>query len=205
MPATTRRRQPSPTGTKIQPTPRRFLRCLACGTVKKERGYALCAECWRVNGTLPRHWFGRWAKLAEREGVQRSYRGHPRFGKAARIYASRRRRAEQRAAREAGMPRLGRRVRERADRYAGEPYDGLGAWTLEEHVAWERDGVALPEPERSMHRELTEAEIAAWDARVDRWAAARGVSLAPEPAEEIRPWGWALEVDGALVWTDDPA
>jgi hypothetical protein len=26
------------------PTPRRFLRCISCGTIKKERSYALCSE-----------------------------------------------------------------------------------------------------------------------------------------------------------------
>ena len=35
------------------PTPRRFLCCIACGTMKKERSYALCSECYRTNGTLP--------------------------------------------------------------------------------------------------------------------------------------------------------
>ncbi len=33
------------------PTPRRFLRCLACGTVKKERSYALCSECFSSGPT----------------------------------------------------------------------------------------------------------------------------------------------------------
>ena len=61
-------------------------------------------------------------------------------------------------------------------------YDGLGAYALEDQVAWERDGVELPEPEQSGHRELSDAEIARWDARVDAWAEARGFSLADEPA-----------------------
>ena len=52
MTASTRRSQATPTGTISLPLPSRFLRCIACGTVKKERSYALCAECWRVNGTL---------------------------------------------------------------------------------------------------------------------------------------------------------
>jgi hypothetical protein len=39
---------------------------------------------------------------------------------------------------------------------------------------------------------------------VDAWTAVRGFSLAPEPAAEIRPWGYAVEIEGALVWTDDP-
>jgi hypothetical protein len=33
---------------------------------------------------------------------------------------------------------------------------------------------------------------------------AHGVSLQDEPAPEIRPWGYWLEIDGARVWTDDP-
>lgn len=192
-----------PAGTSQTPTPRRFLRCIACGTLKKERSYALCAECWRVNGTLPRAWFGRWARLAEREEAQVSYRTHPRFAKAARVYARRRQRAEALAAGYAAMPRLGRRaevVRETDE----DGYDGLGPYALEDLVAWERDGVEPAEPEHSRHRELTDAEIAAWDARVDAWAAARDFSMAPEPAPELRPWGYALEIEGAIVWTDDP-
>ena len=55
------RRQQTPNGTTLLPTPRRFLRCIACGTLKKERSYALCSECYRVNGTLPTAWFGHWA------------------------------------------------------------------------------------------------------------------------------------------------
>ena len=64
------RRQPTPTGTTLLPTPRRFLRCIACGTFKKERSYALCSECYRVNGTLLPGWFGRFSRLAEREGAE---------------------------------------------------------------------------------------------------------------------------------------
>jgi len=26
----------------------------------------------------------------------------------------------------------------------------------------------------------------------------------PEPAEESKPWEYAVDVDGALVWTDEP-
>ncbi len=54
------------------------------------------------------------------------------------------------------------------------------------------------------YQELTDAWIERWDARVDRWAAERGVSLADRPASELRPWGYAMEVEGALVWTDEP-
>jgi hypothetical protein len=198
------RRQPIQTGTTLLPTPHRFLRCIACGTFKKERSYALCSECYRVNGTLPQGWFRRWARLADREGAEYSFRSHAQFGKAQRVYARRRQRAEARAALDATLPRLGRRNRGEVARYEEDGYDGLGAYALEDLVAWERDGVVLPKPERSGHRELSDAQIAAWDARVDAWAAARGFSLAAEPATEIQPWGYAMEVEGALVWTDDP-
>jgi hypothetical protein len=155
-------------------------------------------------GTLSPAWFGCFAGLAEREGAQYSYRSHLQFGKAQRIYGRRLQQSERREAPEAGMPaRLGRRVRGTAGRYEDEAYDGLGPYALEDLVAWERDGVELPAPERSLHQELTEAQIAAWDARVEAWAAARGFSLALEPAAEIRPWGYAMEIEGALVWTDD--
>ena len=204
MTPTTRRNAPS-AGTLSLPLPRRFLHCIACGTVKKERAYALCAECYRLNGTLPRGWFGRWARLAEREEAQYSYRSHPRFGKACRVYAGRRRRAESRAVLDRALPTLGRRERESGGRYEYEAYDGLGPYALEDLVAWERDGVDLPEPEHSLHRELSDAEIARWDARVDAWAEAHGLSLADEPAPEILPWGYAVQIDGATVWTDDPA
>ena len=30
-----------------------------------------------------------------------------------------------------------------------------------------------------------------------------GFHLAEDPAPEIQPWGYAVEIDGALVWTDD--
>ncbi|CAN5238240.1 hypothetical protein BH24GEM2_BH24GEM2_06430 [soil metagenome] len=61
----------------------------------------------------------------------------------------------------------------------------------------------LPEPQRSVHREFSDAEIRRWDARVDAWAEAHGVHLAEEPAPEIQPWGYAMRIEGALVWTDD--
>ena len=67
-----------------------------------------------------------------------------------------------------------------------------------------QNGAELPTLERSAHREFTDAEIAEWDARVDAWAEQRGSRLAAEQATEIQPWGYAVEVDGALVWTDDP-
>ena len=63
---TTTRTSPKPVKTPV-PTPRRFLRCIACGTTKKERSYALCAECFRLNGTLPPSWFRCFAAKAERE------------------------------------------------------------------------------------------------------------------------------------------
>ncbi len=87
------------------PTPRRFLRCLTCGTVKKERSYALCSECFRQNGTLPRGWFCRWMRHAEREGAQVSFRNDPRFAQACRVQARRRRQREARAALDATLPR----------------------------------------------------------------------------------------------------
>ncbi len=40
-------------------------------------------------------------------------------------------------------------------------------------------------------------------ARVDAWVAAHGGSLQDEPAPEIQPWGYAVRIEGALVWTDD--
>jgi hypothetical protein len=186
------------------PTPKRFLRCLACGTWKKERGYALCAECFRTNGTLPRAWFVRWMRQAERETEQCSFRRDPRFGKACRVYARRQQRRQALEAIEAALPKPGWSRTERRDRYADEAYDGLGSYELGDLLDWQMYDVPLPKPERSGHREMSEAEIAGWDARVDAWAAAHGLSLQDEPAPEIRPWGFWLEVDGARVWTDDP-
>jgi hypothetical protein len=185
------------------PTPKRFLRCLACGTWKKERGYALCAACFRTNGTLPRAWFACWMRPAERETQQCSFRRDPRFPKACRVYARRRVRREALAAVEALLPKSGRSRRERRDRYAEEGYDGLGPYELGDLLDWQMHDVPLPKPERSGHREFSDAEIARWDARVDAWAAAHGVSLQDEPAPEIRPCGVWIEIDGARVWTDD--
>lgn len=206
MSTTTRRsRNGSAPRTTPIPTPKRFVRCIACGTWKKERAYALCAECWRVNGTLSRAEFLRAARQAEREGEQVSYRSDPRFERACRVYARRRQRREALAALDAALPRLGSRGTDRRDRYAEEAYDGIAPYALEDWVAWERDGVELPRPERSGHREFSEAEIAAWDARVDAWAAAHGDILAAGPAPELRPWGFWLDIDGVRVWTDDLA
>jgi hypothetical protein len=82
-------------------------------------------------------------------------------------------------------------------------YDGLGPWDLLDLLDAQATGVELPEPERSVHREFSDAEIRRWDARVDAWAAAHGGSLQDEAAPEIQPWGYAMEIEGALVWTDD--
>ena len=202
MPATTRAARSFKT---VVPTPRRFLRCVACRTIKKERTYALCSECYKLNGTLERGLFTYLARRAEREGVQYSYRNHPQFEKACRIYARRRQRA--RAAGVTGdyAPPREERGTDRRDRYQDEPYDGLGPHPLVDILDWQMYGTPLPRPERSEHRELTDAEIARWDARVDAWAKARGVSLADEPAPELRPWGYWMEIAGAMVWTDDLA
>jgi len=89
------------------------------------------------------------------------------------------------------------------DRFADEAYDGLGIYRLCDLLDGQRYGVELPDPEGSGHRELSGAQIARWDARVDAWAAARGLGLAPESAAEIRSWGYAMEIEGVLVWTDD--
>jgi hypothetical protein len=35
------------------------------------------------------------------------------------------------------------------------------------HHHWQMYGIDLPEPERSEHREMSDAEIARWDAQVD--------------------------------------
>jgi hypothetical protein len=101
------------------------------------------------------------------------------------------------------LSKVGRSRAERPDRYADEAYDGLGAYELGDLLDWQMHDVPLPKPERSGHRELGDAEIARWDARVDAWAAARGVSIREEPAAEIRPWGFWMEVDEVRVWTDD--
>lgn len=200
--ARTNRTASSPVKTPIR-TPKRFLRCIACGTLKKERSYALCAECYRTNGTLSRSWFACFIRHAEREEAQYSYRNDPRFEKASRVYARRRQRAEARAAIDAMLPRFRRAETDPRNRHAHEEYDGLGAYDLLDLVEAQQTGVELPQPERSEHREMTESEIARWDARVDAWAEAHGLSLAEEPATEIRPWGYAVEIDGATVWTDD--
>ena len=201
---------PAPTRTAryfktILPTPRRFLRCVACGTIKKERTYALCSECYKLNGTLDRGLFTRLARRADREDAQYSYRSHPDFEKACRIYQRRRERAGARGAQDFHTaPRVVRETDSR-DRYQHEPYDGLGAHELGDILDWQMYGSRLPEPERSEHQELSDEEIALWDARMDAWAEARGVSLAGEPSRELQPWGYWMEVAGARVWTDDPA
>jgi hypothetical protein len=199
----TSRNASSPVKTPIR-TAKRFLRCISCGTVKKERSYALCAECYRTNGTLSSAWFACFIRHADREETQYSYRNDPRFEKACRVYARRRQRAEAVAAVEALLPPLRRRdLTDPRRRYAQEEYDGLGPYDLLDLLDAQRTGVELPRPERSSHRELSDAEIARWDARVDAWAEAHGLSLADEPAPEIQPWGYAVEIDGALVWTYD--
>jgi len=185
------------------PTPRRFLRCLACGTVKKERSYALCSECFRQNGTLPRSWFCCWMRHAEREGAQVSFRNDPRFAQACRVLARRRWQREARAALDATLPRLGGSSAVRSRSVDEDGYDGLGPWDLLDLLDAQATGVELPEPERSVHRDFSDAEIRRWDARVDAWVAAHGGSLQDEPAPEIQPWGYAVRIEGALVWTDD--
>ena len=198
----TSRNASAPVKTPI-PTPRRFLRCIGCGTVKKERSYALCSECYRATGTLPKPWFACFVRHADREAPQYSYRNDPRFEQACRVYARRRQRAEKAAAIDAQLPKLPRReLRDPRDLRTTEEYDGFGPYDLSDLVD-AQNGAELPTLERSSHREFAEAEIAAWDARVDAWAEARGIRLADEPAPEIQPWGYAVEIDGALVWTDD--
>ncbi|MQA92849.1 MAG: hypothetical protein GEU90_21935 [Gemmatimonas sp.] len=183
-------------------TPKRFVRCISCGTIKKERSYALCAECFRTSGTLPKPWFTCFVRHAGREASQYSYRDDPRFEQACRVYARRRQRAEVAAAIDALLPPIRRReLRDRRD-LCTEEYDGFGPYGLEDLVD-AQNGAGLPTLERSEHREFSDAEISAWDARVDAWAEVHGVSLADEPSAEIQPWGYAVEIDGALVWTDD--
>src|SRR5690606_22421275 len=114
----------------------------------------------------------------EREGVQYSYRRHPEFEKACRIYQRRRERARSAGAADSYLtPRVVRETDGR-DRYQHEPYDGLGTHELGDILDWQMYGIPLPEPERSEHREFSDEEIARWDARVDAWAEARGVRLA---------------------------
>jgi hypothetical protein len=198
----TSRSASSPVKTPIR-APKRFLRCIACGTLKKERSYALCAECYRTNGTLSQSWFACFIRHAEREETQYSYRNDPRFEKACRVYARRRHRARAQAEMDAPLPRLSRSATDRRNRHSHDEYDGLGAYELIDLLDWQMHDVELPRPERPEHREMADAEIARWDARVDAWAEAHGLSLAEEPATEIRPWGYAMEIDGATVWTDD--
>jgi hypothetical protein len=187
------------------PTPKRFLCCIACGTWKKERSYALCAECFRVNGKLSPAWFRCFVRHVEREEAQYSFRSDPRFGKACRIYARRRQRREAQAATLALLPKLSRHETDPRSRDVAEEYDGLGSYDLGDLLDWQMYDVTLPEPERTEHRDISDAEIARWDARVDAWAKAHGFSLADEPTPEIQPWGHWVEIDGARVWTDDLA
>jgi hypothetical protein len=202
MPATTRAARCFKT---ILPTPRRFLRCVACGTVKKERTYALCSECYKLNGTLDRGLFTCFARQAERESAQYSYRRHPEFEKACRIYQRRRERACAEGGTEfQAIPRVVRDTDAR-DRYRYERYDGLGARELGDILDWQIYGIPLPEVERSEHRVMSDEEIARWDTRVDAWAEAQGVSLVDEPPPEIQPWGYWMEIAGVRVWTDDIA
>ncbi|HEU4752540.1 MAG TPA: hypothetical protein VFU47_05475 [Armatimonadota bacterium] len=198
----TRRYAAAPVKTPVS-TPRRFLRCISCGTLKKERSYALCAECYRTSGALPRSWFVCFVRHADREAPQYSFRNDPRFEQACRVYARRRQRAEKAAALDSLLPPVRRHeLRDLRNLHADEEYDGLGPYDLLDLVEAQY-GAELPKPERSEHRELSDTEIARWDARVDAWAAAHGLSLTDEPAPELRPWGYAVEIDGALVWTDD--
>lgn len=162
---------------------RRFLHCVACGTIKKERSYALCSECYRVNGSLDRGLFTCFARRAVRETPEYSYRSHPEFDKACGIYARRWKREKALAEFNAQIPAWPSSL-DRRGRYAQEPYDGLGSHDLSDLLEWQMHGVELPRPERSTHQELTDAEIARWDAQVDAWARKRGVNLAAEPATE---------------------
>lgn len=187
------------------PAPRRFLHCVACGTIKKERSYALCSECFKLNGQLDRGLFTHFARHTEREAVQYSYRRHPEFEKACRVYARRRQRAQAVAALDFQMPRYQPRDTDSRNRYQHEQYDGIGAHDLADLLDWQMYGIELPQPERSQHREMSDAEIERWDARIDAWAKAQGISLADKPAPEIQPWGYSMEIDGAMVWTDDVA
>ncbi len=202
MPATTRAARQA---TTIVPTPRRFIHCVACGTIKKERSYALCAECYKLNGQLDRGLFTHLARHADRETVQYSYRSHPEFGRACRVYARRLMRVRETAAVDALVPTYQPRRPDARDRYRHEDYDGLGPYDLGDLLDWQMYGTEPPPPERSEHRAATDAEIERWDARVDAWAEAHGRTLADETAPELQPWGYAMEIAGALVWTDDVA
>ena len=203
MPATA---QPTRTASRrfrtLIPTPRRFVRCISCGTIKKERSYALCSECYKLNGRLDPGLFVHVARHAERETPQYSYRRHPEFEKACRIYERRRHRAHTIAPIDKAIPQYRLSNADPRARYEREDYDGLGAYELGDLLDWQMYGIELPEPERSTHRELTDAEIARWDRQVDTWAKARGVSLADEPAPDLQPWGYWMEIAGAMVWTD---
>src|SRR5690606_1114190 len=128
----------------------------------------------KLNGTLERGFFTRLARRAEREESQYSYRAHPEFAKACRIYARRRQRARAAAALDAYVPGYQPRNADPRTRYQHEPYDGLGGHDLSDVLDWQRYGTPLPRPERSEHRELSDEEIARWDARVDAWAKAQG-------------------------------
>jgi hypothetical protein len=48
------------------------------------------------------------------------------------------------------------------DRFADEAYDGLGPYELNDLLDWQMYAVELPAPERSGHRELSDAQIARW-------------------------------------------
>ena len=101
------------------------------------------------NGTLPQAWFGRWARLAEREEAAYSFRNHPQFGKAQRVYARRRQQAEAPATLDAMPPKLGRRDREQVGRYDEDGYDGLdrtrsGTWLLGSATALSCSGWSGP-------------------------------------------------------------
>jgi hypothetical protein len=205
MPATAQPTRNAPQRFRtLIPTPRRFLRCISCGTIKKERTYAICSECYKLNGRLEPGLFLHVARNAEREGPQYSYRKHPEFAKACDIYARRRNCAQAMATFACLIPRYApANGGDRRSRYQHDGYDGLGAHDVADIIDWQMHGIGLPTPERSVHRELSDHEIARWDARVDRWAEAHGVSLADSPAPELQPWGYWMEIDGARIWTDD--
>ena len=78
------------------------------------------------------------------------------------------------AAVDALLPPLRRReLRDQRDLHSLEDYDGFGPYDLSDLVD-AQCGAELPTPERSSHRELSDAEIARWDAQVDGWAEAHG-------------------------------
>lgn len=104
---------------------------------------------------------------------------------------------------DAFIPRYHPRGTDTRSPYAHDGYDGFAGHDPGDVLDWQMYGIALPELEGSGHQEMSDAEIADWDARVDSWAGAHGVRLAEEPAPEIRPWGYWMEIDGAMVWTDD--